>query len=345
MDFEIVVASTGLVTFCLLLVLVGLKIVRGLFGIRSEIVPQEERVVIYRRGKFHRLAGPGRVVLVEQLPVWPTFELATYESVEKTINVRNEPGTFFVDNIYLYGIPFGYTINFWQYTDLEAAANSDRGTLASLAQFNNQERYEQTLIKVRQALIDSANLIQKRYPLQGQSTYIERLLPLFPGLPQCAEMLESFQKELAKTLPSVGVFVNQEHPFIITNVHFAPDIVDSFTRERTLKLLQNSLPDLSKETMVMMLSAIEGIDMPRIYQLLFDAVEPSEQAFDVPARENHTTDSRIRQLRPQSGSERKYTQHNSLEKALEKQKYAFADAVDLIREQELSILKAAPPVS
>ena len=72
-------------------------------------------------------------------PVW-SCSTAGVDEVVRTINIRNEPENYRVDNLLSYGLPFGYTLNFWRHTDLTTAAGDDREKLVQMALFSDDER-------------------------------------------------------------------------------------------------------------------------------------------------------------------------------------------------------------
>ena len=112
----------------------------GLLGMRFHVVPEEKRLVIYRLGKFQRVAGPGVVI------TWGT------DTIEREINARNEPHNLRVDNLFMKGVSFGYTLNMWLRTDLVGAAAGNRDRLRELVLFSDREREQQITVKLREAL-------------------------------------------------------------------------------------------------------------------------------------------------------------------------------------------------
>jgi len=80
-------------------VLVLVWLVFGLLGVRFQTVPEEERLVIYRLGRFNRIAGPGMVVYFRR-----------FESIERTLSVREELIEQRVDGLAFNGLFLGYTV-------------------------------------------------------------------------------------------------------------------------------------------------------------------------------------------------------------------------------------------
>ncbi|MCB0125476.1 MAG: hypothetical protein KDE58_24650, partial [Caldilineaceae bacterium] len=54
-------------------------IFKGPLGMKFHVVPEEKRLVIYRLGKFQRIAGPGPVI------TW------RFDTIERELNVRDAP--------------------------------------------------------------------------------------------------------------------------------------------------------------------------------------------------------------------------------------------------------------
>ncbi len=229
----------GFVVVILLLVLLLLRI-------RVRVVPEEERLIIYRLGRFSRVAGPGPVLILQRI-----------ETVVRTIRVRDEPVSYVTQGLFIYDIPFGFTLNFWRSFDLQNTVN-DRETLAKLAQFDDNEREQMITTKIREALVHCLTAAQQRRPLAPAATVIERLLPVVPGFPECDNILAGVRQELAQTLPSIGVLLNSVHPITITRLHLNQDLIAGFTRNRTAELLRQKFPNLPEDAMIQVITSIEG---------------------------------------------------------------------------------------
>lgn len=213
-------------------------------------VPQEERVVLYRFGQFSRLAGPGLVTL------------ALYEREKRRINFRSEYGEYRTNTFYfINGVPFNYTISFWRRYDLAAAAKGDKARLAELVQYSDDERRRHLVTKLHEALYASVQTIQQKYPVPDEASVAAKLLPILPGMPGCGELLALVKAELLRTLPSVGVIMDTQHPLSITNVHVTPEVIDSFGRGRSLAMLREQFPDLPPDLLLQAFSAIQGLDI------------------------------------------------------------------------------------
>ncbi|MEZ4866652.1 MAG: hypothetical protein R3C14_35360 [Caldilineaceae bacterium] len=252
---------------------------------KVQIVPEEERLVVYRLGRFHRIAGPGVVVLQRSL-----------DEVKRTLHVRDEPHHIRVNNIFISGIPFGYTLDLWYHFDLNAAAGNDRAQLVNLAQFSDEERNQQVGTKVREALVESAAQIEKSYKPKG-TDFFHKLLPIIPGLPECDSLLNDVKRRLRESLPSVGAVLNEKQPITVLNIQLGPDIVNSFSRGRVATMLKETFPQLSPTLLLQAVSSIEGIDLPQ-QQVVFEGAA-ADAAMDMRIDEEGTaTRVRVKPTRP-----------------------------------------------
>ncbi len=219
-------------------------------------VPEEERVIIYRLGRFDRVAGPGLVLLSRDIDV-----------VQRRFSTRNEPQNVAVDGLMMYGIPVGLTINLWCRYDPVRAAGGDRARLRDLAQFSEAERHEQLAVLLREALVRHMNALEQRAPLPPTATVVDMIVPILPGVPTCVEILQGAQRDLVRTLPALGLYLDADHPLVITNLRLPEDMSKGFSRGRAAALLRMQLPDLPDSMMVHMLESIEGLAPLRIQEI------------------------------------------------------------------------------
>jgi hypothetical protein len=149
------------------------------------VVPHEERRVIYRLGRFHRVVGPGLVLVIPRL-----------EQVVRTIEVRDHPMEITVPGLFAFGVPTELTLNLWCSFDLVQAAGGDRDKLARLVQIRDGERHRQVEVKMREALVNQISDLQKRMPLPAAATTMDGVIALAPGGPRYRELLEGVKREL-----------------------------------------------------------------------------------------------------------------------------------------------------
>lgn len=237
--------------FVLFLIVIGL-LVYYLAPWRIQIVPEEERWVIHRLGRFSRIGGPG-VVRMSQL-----------ETIHHKFNALDKPRSVRVDNLFMLGVPFGYTLNFWYRIDPMAAAGvgATQEQLAQLAQFEDKERDRLVGTKVREALVASATQVGNEYQPAGDA-FFYNILPIVPGLPDNIRLLALVREQLAESLRTIGIILNQSHPITIVDMSISKELVEGFTRERITTLLREQFPGLSEEITLEAVGAIAGIDMGR----------------------------------------------------------------------------------
>lgn len=217
----------------------------------SVIIPEEERYVIYRLGRFHKVIGPGWHLLLRGI-----------ETVENKINVRSEPHNFLIKGLYINGVPFSITINLWYIYNPVLIYRQDRNRrlLLEMAQFNNYERYEHVKVKLRDALVKSLSHTEKQYTPVGNS-FIHKVLPVMPGIPESEEMLLRVKERLRWALLSIGVIVDIQYPIVITDIHFDESIVKGLSIGRVAMLLREQFPNLEDESILEYAAAIEKVNL------------------------------------------------------------------------------------
>jgi hypothetical protein len=225
------------------------------FRVRFYEIPEEERWVIYRLGRFNRVAGPG----------W-TFIPSRLERIVKKFNVRPQPKIISVYDLFMYGTPFGYSLSFWVRTDLLAAAKKMRAenevledALTRLALFSDAEIHQELAIKAKKALQDTLGKYERENPLPKNADFVQTLLPVIPGLPTCDRLLKEVRVQLENTLPSIGVFFDNLHPLTIISLLLGDDIISSFRQGRMGRIIREQFPNLTdQEIMLVIENAIGG---------------------------------------------------------------------------------------
>jgi hypothetical protein len=244
-------------------------------------VLHEERLVIYRLGHFHRVAGPGMVIVLPHL-----------DRVIKTIRVRDQPVEVTVDGLFPFGVPIGMTLNLWYRYDPVKAAGGNHARLADLVQLTESERSKQVEVKVREALVRQIAELQQSWPLEDNATIRDQLAALAPGTPRYNKLLEAVRQELQHTLPFVGAVLNPDQTIALTKRDIPPDVIDALGRLRGRQIdsdwladyadiLRQRFPGLSEAVIAQILSAIEGVDVGRLQRILL------EQGSDVAAEVEH----------------------------------------------------------
>lgn len=252
-------------TFCLssslLLIVVGLSgIALNMLGVKVKIVNQEKRLVIYRLGVFRDVVGPGPVFLNRHL-----------DKIEREINVRSEQKIYSVGTYFMHGMPFGYMLTFWRRVDLKQAAGANRDLLVHLAQFSDTEREDQIQAKLHEAFLVCVPLIEQAHTpkMPAKPTIFDSLVPILPGVPACEQLFSLVLTHLQKTLPTIGVIpdIQQSTVLAVKSINIPPELMRGFSQGRSLTLLREQFPDLSKDLLLHAFSMINGLDphMTRLY--------------------------------------------------------------------------------
>jgi tetratricopeptide (TPR) repeat protein len=215
---------------------------------RFFIVKEEERAVIYRRGRFHRIDGPGWVFL------------RPFETVQRMLLVRDQPRTASVAQLFLYGIPIGFTLSFWARVDPVAAAGGDAVRLKDMAMFEDYERDQQVDLKIRDSFVHRVSELEKNRPLSNHATIIDKIIPILPGSPECDWLLNQVRGDLTRTLPLVGVFLNTRHPITLNGIIAPKEMIEGFSRGRMQELLRLYFPKLPADRLAQMVESIEGLE-------------------------------------------------------------------------------------
>lgn len=255
----------SIIGFILLVIIIGLAI-RAM----TRVVPHEERLVIYRIGRFHRVAGPGLVVVFPRL-----------DEAKRTYRVRDQPLEVTVGGLFPYGVPSEMTLNLWCRFDLEQAAGGDRERLANLVQFGDGERRQQVQIKVQEALIHQIAELQERRPPPPNASLQDRIIALAPGSPPYNELLWAVKHELQQTLPSVGAILNPNQSITLTKRNISDEIIEALKRAHGREIdskwltdyadnLRQRFPSISNAVLAQMLASVEGVDAGKVQRLLVE---------------------------------------------------------------------------
>ena len=226
-------------------------------GADARIVKQEKRLVIYRLGEFHDVAGPGLVFLNRHA-----------DTVEREITVRSEQKTYTVGTYFSHGTPFGYVLSLWRRVDLKEAAGNDRETLMSLAMYTDDEREAQIREKLHEAFMKCVPIIDRAHKLTGDSVG-EKLYPVLPGVPECDHLMAMVLAELQRTLPTIGVFPDMKQSSVLTikSLNVSPEIMAGFSDTRSMSFLRQQFPGMSDDMLLHFFSLQKGFNphMTRLY--------------------------------------------------------------------------------
>lgn len=271
---EILGTIFGLVV--LLVVLVGFyRFIRA----TMHVIPEEQRWVVYRLGRFHRVAGPGPVQILPRL-----------DRVMQTFEIRQRPLEVTVPAIFAFGLPNDLTLNLWCSFDPVRAAGGDKERLVHLVQLNDAERRDQVAVKARQALVDRLAELQEKMPLPAEAQVMDQVAALAPGSPRYNTLINAIRNDLERALPSVGVMLDTSQPIILTKRGLSEEILDAIKRRRGWEMdsqwltgyveeLRRRFPDLniSRTVLAQILASLPGVELGKVQRLLLEQ-EPGTRA-------------------------------------------------------------------
>lgn len=271
---EIVVAIVVVVVLFVILVM----LYRALKA-TTHVISEEQRWVIYRLGRFHRVAGPGPVQILPRL-----------DRVMQTFEVRDRPLEVTVPAIFAFGLPNDLTLNLWCSFDPVRAAGSDKDRLVRLVQLNDAERRDQVAVKARQALVNRLAELQEQMPLPAQSHVMDQVAALAPGSSRYNTLINAIREDLERTLPLVGVLLDTSQPIILTKRGLSEEILEAIKRRRGWEMdsqwltgyvedLRRRFPDLniSRTVLAQILASLPGVDLGNVQRLLLEQ-EPGTRA-------------------------------------------------------------------
>ena len=259
--------------------LVVLVILYRVIRASTHVIPEEQRWVIYRLGRFHRVAGPGTVQI-----------LPRFDRVVQTFEIRHRPLEVSVPGIFGFGLPNDLTLNLWCSFDPVQAAGGDKDRLIRLVQINDAERRDQVAVKARQAMVNCLAQLQSTMPLPAQPQVMDQVVALAPGSPRYNTLLNTLREDLERTLPSVGVVLDTSQPIILTKRGLSEEILEAIKRRRGWEMdsqwltgyveeLRRRFPDLniSRTVLAQILASLPGIDLGKVQRLLLEQ-EPGTRA-------------------------------------------------------------------
>jgi hypothetical protein len=238
---------------------VGFVLIAGIIylqpGLRT--VPQEERLVIYRLGHFYNIAGPG-----------PVFLLRRIDEVWRTFSVREQPASYRVDNLFIYGVPVALTLSIWAAYDPVQAVGNDHANQTRLIVFNEFERNAQVILALRHILVQELGAMEQAHPLPAQATMGDKILPIIPGLPICNGMLARVRERLRDDMRTIGFILNLTQPILITSIQPPESVSKGFDRERVMSFLRPQFPNLPDDVLAQLYTSIEKLDLPTLQRFV-----------------------------------------------------------------------------
>jgi hypothetical protein len=250
---SIAIALAAALGALLLLIVATIVILRP----QQMVVSPQERIIIFRNGRFHRIAGPG--------PVW---FLSRMDTDERCYDTSNQPRSVWVYGVRVHGIPAALQINLWMRTDLEEVAEGNWARLVEMALLKERARDAQVAVEIKRA-IDAglATLVAANHP-STNAPLLARLGVVLPGMPLCAELLVYLKRELAPGLRAVGVILDPTKPISLIQTDLPEDVVQVLKRGVLLDSLNEQLPDLPADMRAQVAASIEGLQPLHIQELV-----------------------------------------------------------------------------
>lgn len=224
--------------------------------IRSHVVREGERLVIYRLGRFNRISGPGLV--------WVHH---TVETVENQIDVRTAPRAVEARNLYFFDIPFGYTFSLWYRLDLTAATGNDHRALLELVQLSPDALHAQIQVKIRSLMDRYMVTLHKDYNMLHNAPLLEKLVPLLPGREGCEWLRASLRQDLPNALRPLGAIFHPEHDILVQAFFLSPGVVRLFNRQRAVEVLRQHHGDVDDETLMHLVSSVEHTPLESMHKI------------------------------------------------------------------------------
>lgn len=234
---------------------VALVVIAGAIYLKPswQTVLEEERIVIYRLGHFDRIAGPGLVFLLRRL-----------DTIQRTLKVREEPHTYPVENLFIYGVPLGLIFSIWSTFDPTGVAGANRDEQLRLSLYSDNERFEQMVLILRSIVVQTLAAIEQNQRLPAEANMGERIVSILPGFPGYAQIMETLSERLAAGMRSLGMILNPDRPLQITSMNVPESVRKGFDRERTMSFLRPQFPGLDDEALALLYTAVEKLDLPTI---------------------------------------------------------------------------------
>ena len=234
---------------------VALVVIAGAIYLKPswQTVLEEERIVIYRLGHFDRIAGPGLVFLLRRL-----------DTIQRTLKVREEPHTYPVENLFIYGVPLGLIFSIWSTFDPTRVAGANRDEQLRLSLYSENERFEQMALILRSIVVQALAAIEQNQPLPAQANMGERIVSILPGFPGYGQIMDALSERLAAGMRSLGMILNPDRPLQITSMNVPESVRKGFDRERTMSFLRPQFPGLDDEALALLYTAVEKLDLPTI---------------------------------------------------------------------------------
>jgi hypothetical protein len=214
---------------------------------RMQTIEDGKRLVIYRLGRFERLAGPGPVTIHRGV-----------ETIERIEDVRNQPLDIDVDGLYPQDLPVSVSVNLWAQFAPEQVAAGNRDRLRDLLLLPPHQRREQIRVHLRDALMRATRAVNAAHGVSDNASPLDKVLPAVPGTSLNDELMQTVASDLAPRLRQLGLILDLSQSLKITQFQASEADSKSFSRDRLAAMLRQRFPNLSDSALAQLVAAFEG---------------------------------------------------------------------------------------
>jgi|GEM_PF-5034784 len=225
-------------------------------------VKEGQEAVIYRLGRFHRIAGPGPVWL------WPHVD-----ECHTILDVRQTRLTVLIRTFAGGGVPVTLRLSFHARLDLRRAAGQDFARLAELVSWDELERKEKLDDAVQHLVIRMVREYERRHPVPHNADFFTQLAHILTMTRQNDALMVNIRRHLGRVIARFGYVLSEAEPCWMVLDSLPPTLIEAFDRARTdrvhmqrltgkweqlLRLIRDYPPHLQAHLM----AVVEGLQPP-----------------------------------------------------------------------------------
>lgn len=225
-------------------------------------VEEGYEAVIYRLGRFHRIAGPGLIWL------WPHVD-----ECHAILDVRQTRLIVLIRTFAGSGVPVTLRLSFHASLDLRRTAGQDFARLAELASWNEQDRKDKLDDAVQHLVIQMVREYERRHPVPADADFYTQLSHILTMTRQNEALMLNIRRHLGRVLARFGYVLNQAEPCWMVLDSLPPTLIEAFDRaradrvhiqrltgkwEQILRLIRDYPPHLQTHLM----AVVEGLQPP-----------------------------------------------------------------------------------
>ena len=173
-------------------------------------VEEGTEVVIYRRGKFNRIDGPGTVVLAPGL-----------DDIHHELDVREHLYDIPVTGLLVNGAPVALKLHYSAYLDIRKCT-SDRDKQETLASWDDWQRRQRIEGRTWRVVVQTLAAYEREHPVSNEADDYTKLKHLIPDPEPDIALLQDIKQALQEDLCDIGFVLNQSDPIRLTLDHPSP---------------------------------------------------------------------------------------------------------------------------